>query len=80
MTAIYCPLCRNLLDAFAEAVQQLGELHNQQFQAIVQGEADLSRFDLLIHEVTEKKQQAKYSYLEHLEMHGHSQHDGIEPS
>ena len=35
-------------------------LHEQQFRAIVNADADFSRFDILIHLATEKKQQAKY--------------------
>jgi hypothetical protein len=57
---------RNLLDAFGEAVQELLMLHEQQFQAIVGGDPESDRFDLLIHMANERKNEAKYTYLRHL--------------
>jgi hypothetical protein len=66
----YCRESRELLDAFGEAVQELVLLHEQQFQATVSGDPDSDRFDLLIHMVNEKKYEAKYMYLRHLEIHG----------
>jgi hypothetical protein len=45
-------------------------LHEQQFLAIVGGDLDSHRFDLLIHMANEKKQQVKYAYLQHVETHG----------
>jgi hypothetical protein len=40
---------------FGEAVHELVELHQQQFDAIVQGDTDSNRFDLLIHMAKRKK-------------------------
>ncbi len=59
-----------LLDAFGRAVQELMRLHEQQFQAIVAGDSDANRFDLLIHEAGDRKQNAKYAYMSHVENHG----------
>ena len=59
-----------LLDGFGRAVQELVRLHEQQFQAIVAGDATANRFDLLIHEANENKQNAKYAYMAHVENHG----------
>jgi hypothetical protein len=66
----YCEEARHLLDAFAEAVQELVQLHEHQFLAIVNADSDCSRFDALIHMANERKYKAKYSYLQHLETHG----------
>jgi len=66
----YCEVARRLLDAFGEAVQELVQLHEHQFLAIVDGDSDCSRFDALIHMANERKYKAKYSYLQHLETHG----------
>ena len=66
----FCEESRRLLEEFADAVQQLILLHEQQFLAIVNGDSDLTRFDLLIHMATENKQTAKYAYLQHVETHG----------
>ena len=63
-----------LLDAFGEAVQEVLKLHEQQFLAIVDGDSECNRFDLLIHMANEKKQAAKYAYIRHVEAHGCSRH------
>jgi len=69
-TVVYCGVARRLLDAFGEAVQELVQLHEHQFLAIIDGDADCSRFDALIHMANERKYKAKYAYLQHLETHG----------
>jgi hypothetical protein len=70
---IYCEEARRLLEAFGEAVHELIKLHETQFLAIVEGDSNAGRFDLLAHDALERKQNAKYAYLEHLEAHGCSQ-------
>ncbi len=71
----YCDTAKQLLEAFGEAVQQLVSLHELQFHAILEGDANAGRFDVLIHEANEKKQNAKYAYLNHLHRHGCSSID-----
>jgi hypothetical protein len=71
----FCSESRNLLDAFGESVQELLMLHEQQFQSIVGGDSDSDRFDILIHMANERKHDAKYAYLHHLETHGCSTYD-----
>jgi hypothetical protein len=66
----HCETARHLLEAFGEAVQALVALHEQQFHAIVDGDLDAARFDVLIQDANEKKQNAKYAYLNHLARHG----------
>jgi hypothetical protein len=70
-----CSEARVLLKQFGEAVLKTGELHREQFQAIVEGDANATRFDVLIHELSEQKQNAKYAYLAHLQQHGCSTMD-----
>ena len=72
---LYCQEAKQLLDAFGEAVQALVRLHEEQFQSIVGGDLDSSRFDDLIHMALERKQKAKYAYLKHLDTHGCSTYD-----
>jgi hypothetical protein len=72
---IYCEQRRQLLDAFGEAVQDLVKLHEQQFLLVVEDDLNAHRFDLLIHDANEKKQNAKYAYLTHLEQHGCSSNE-----
>jgi hypothetical protein len=66
----YCEDARRLLDEFGDAVRDVVQLHELQFQAIVEGDPDCSRFDVLIHMANERKMAAKYAYLHHLEEHG----------
>ena len=61
--------CR-LLDDFGVAVKELLHLHQAQFEAIIAGDLESNRFDLLIHMANEKKQEAKYAYMHHVEAHG----------
>lgn len=67
---VYCQQARELLDAFGEAIRELVRLHEEQFQALVGGDPDSTRFDDLIHMANERKHEAKYAYLYHLETHG----------
>jgi hypothetical protein len=66
----FCADGRRLLELFGSAVQELLLLHEQQFLAVVDGDATANRFDLLIHDANEKKQNAKYAYMRHIEEHG----------
>jgi hypothetical protein len=68
--AVACGEERRLLDEFGIAVHELLMLHEVQFAAIVQGDTDSDRFDLLIHMANEKKLHAKYAYIRHVESHG----------
>ena len=58
------------LEDFGLAVREVLELHEQQWLAIIDGDHDSCRFDVLIHVANEKKQSAKYAYLRHVEAHG----------
>ena len=73
---IYCKQARELLDKLAEAIRELIRLHEEQFQAVVGGDLDSMRFDDLIHMANERKREAKYAYLQHLEVHHCSKFDG----
>ena len=70
MTSLqYCKEARELLDAFGEAIRDLVRLHQQQFEALVEGDLDSTRFEDLIHMANERKHQAKYAYIQHLDTH-----------
>jgi hypothetical protein len=66
----YCDVARQLLNSFGEVVQELMQLHEQQFQCVLAGAADANRFDLPIEEANERKRQAKYNYMAHVDVHG----------
>jgi hypothetical protein len=70
MTAvIYCQEAKDLLDRLSEAIRELVKLHQEQFQAVISGDLDSNRFDDLIHMANERKHEAKYAYMDHLEVH-----------
>jgi hypothetical protein len=75
VSLVYCQEARQLLDAFGETVRELTRLHEEQFQAIVGGDLDSTRFDDLIFMANERKHEAKYAYLHHLETHRCSKFD-----
>lgn len=79
-SVLYCDEAKQLLDAFGEEVLELLRLHEEQFQSILAGDFESTRFDDLIHMANEKKQKAKYAYLAHLETHGCSTYDGPDQS
>jgi hypothetical protein len=74
-SVLYCEEAKHLLDAFSGTVQDLVRLHEEQFQSILGGDLDSTRFDDLIHMANERKQEAKYAYLSHLETHGCSKYE-----
>ena len=67
---LYCQQAKELLEALAEAVRDLVLLHAHQFQSLIGGDLDSTRFDDLIHMANERKHEAKYAYIHHLETHG----------
>jgi hypothetical protein len=67
---IYCAAARRLLEEFGEAVSVVLKFHQEQFNAIMEGDEDAGRFDVLIHEANEARQNAKYAYLSHVHLHG----------
>ena len=66
----YCQQARALLEAFSGVIREVIALHEDQIQAVLQGDEDSARFDDLIHMTNERKREAKYAYLNHLETHG----------
>jgi hypothetical protein len=55
--------------AFLQAIRELGTLQTEQARAVIEGDPDFSRFDLLIHMANEKKDDAKYALLMHIDQH-----------
>jgi hypothetical protein len=66
---LYCEEAQRLLMDYGEIVNELTIHHQLQFTAVLEGDFDANRFDLLIHEAMERKQNAKYAYLLHIERH-----------
>ena len=66
----YCQERIRLADQFIQAIHTLTGLQTQQSQAVIDGDTDFSRFDLLIHMAIQAKEEAKYALIEHLQDHG----------
>jgi hypothetical protein len=66
---MFCPEKVRLTNEFLSAIQELNELQAQQTHAVIHDDPDFSRFDTLIHLATEKKEQAKYQLIRHMEAH-----------
>lgn len=65
----FCEQKQELVNEFVEASRVFMELQSQQTQAVIDGDADFSRFDDLIHMARERKDIAKYSLIAHMEDH-----------
>ena len=66
----FCEIRQRLVDAFTAAVREISFIENEQMQAVIEGDSDFSRFDLLLHYAQEKKDTAKYAWIAHVESHG----------
>ena len=65
----YCHQAEELLGIYGLAVHEIVCLHREQFESLVGGDLESVRFDDLIHMANERKRDAKYAYLHHLETH-----------
>jgi hypothetical protein len=64
-----CEEKRRLIEEFLESNHVLMNLQNQQTQAVIDQDPEFSRFDDLIHLAREKKDQAKYALIAHVDVH-----------
>jgi hypothetical protein len=65
----HCEEAARLRNALIAAIRELNALSTEQVEAVISEDSDFGRFDLLIHMANEKKDQAKYALLQHLESH-----------
>jgi hypothetical protein len=66
----FCEERKHLLEEFLRAIHDVVTLNRQQTQAVIGGDEDFPRFDLLIGMATQKKNAAKYALLKHIDDHG----------
>jgi hypothetical protein len=66
----YCAERQRLLEAFTQAMAEVTLIQQQQMAALIAGDEDFSRFDILLHIAQSRKDQAKYAYIAHVESHG----------
>jgi len=65
----FCEVKERLINDFLEANHVVMDLLNQQAQALIHHDPDFARFDDLIHIAREKKDEAKYALLAHMDGH-----------
>jgi len=66
---------KNCLQAeFLKAIHELNRIQDEQTRAVIDGDPDFCRFDILLHMAQENKEQRKYAWMAHVEAHGC--HDG----
>ena len=64
-----CEEKARLTESFLQAIHELTDLHAQQSRAVMEQDPEFSRFDLLMHMAVEKRDEAKYALLRHIESH-----------
>jgi hypothetical protein len=65
----FCKEKNRLLNEFLDAIHEMTALQSQQTRAVIEGDPDFSRFDVLLHLALEKKEKAKYAWIAHVESH-----------
>jgi len=58
------------MDEFLEAIHEVTLLLEQQTRAVIEGDPDFGRYDVLLHMAQERKEKAKYAWIAHVEAHG----------
>ena len=65
----FCAEKHQLENEFITAIREVLALLDQQSRALIDGDSEFSRFDLLLHLAHEKKDAAKYALIAHIEGH-----------
>ena len=65
----FCAEKNRLKDEFLRAIREINALQSQQTEAVIQGDPEFSRFDVLLFLALDKKERAKYAWIAHVESH-----------
>jgi len=65
----FCEEKNRLLGDFLRAIHDLNGLLKQQMECVTRGDTDFTRFDGLLHAAQEKKENAKYAWMAHVQAH-----------
>jgi hypothetical protein len=65
----FCEEKNRLMGEFLEALHEMTALQSQQTEAVIENDPDFARFDVLLHLAQEKKENAKYAWIAHVESH-----------
>jgi len=64
-----CEIKHRLLDEFTEAIREVILLLSHQSTAVITGDPEFPRYDLLLQLAQERKDAAKYAFIAHVEAH-----------
>lgn len=65
----FCEEKNRLLDEFMKTIREITVLQSQQTKAVIEGDPDFPRFDVLLHFAQDRKEKAKYAWIAHVESH-----------
>ena len=66
----FCEEKNRLQENFLQAIREFNVLLEQQTRAVIVGDEDFNRFDLLLHAAQDEKERAKYLWMMHVDAHG----------
>ncbi len=66
----FCDEKNRLQENFLQAIRQFNHLLEQQTRAVIVGDEDFNRFDLLLNAAQDEKERAKYLWMMHVDSHG----------
>src|ERR1700758_2094595 len=64
---VFCREKHRLLHEFLDTIRELTSLQDLQTRAVIEGDPEFARFDVLLHFAQERKEQAKYAWIAHVE-------------
>lgn len=65
----FCDEKHRLMHEFLDSIRAISKIQNLQTRAVIDGDPDFARFDVLLHFAQERKEQAKYAWIAHVEAH-----------
>ena len=66
---VFCGEKHRLMHEFLDTIREITTIQNLQTRAVIDGDPDFARFDVLLHVAQERKEQAKYAWIAHVESH-----------
>jgi hypothetical protein len=66
----FCEEKNRLQNNFLQAIRNYNILLEQQTGAVISGDEDFNRFDILLHAAQDEKERAKYLWMMHVDSHG----------
>ena len=66
----FCARKAEYVQRFTEVIGRINEIHQGQLSAMLAGDLDFGRFDMLLHQARAEKEEIKYGWIGHAEAHG----------